>query len=65
MGGKHYFHKHNALNMLSQKDRALSLQSDNLFGETFKYIESLKNEQSLGVPNTGSYAFDVTGSVKM
>lgn len=51
--------------MLSQKDRALVSNPDNLFGETLKYIESLKGEQYLVVPNTGNYAFNVVGSVKM
>lgn len=59
------FHKCYRLNMLSQKDRALSVKPDNLFGETFKYIESLKSEQSLVVPNTGNYAFDIVGNTKI
>lgn len=59
------FHKRYRLNMLSQKDRALSLKPDNLFGETFKYIESLRSEQSLVVPNTKNYAFEVVGNTKM
>lgn len=48
--------------MLSQKDRTLSLKPDHLFGETLKYIESLKNEQRLIVPSSEGHASNLIGN---
>ena len=54
-----------ATSMLSQKDRALPLNPDNLFEETLKYIESLKGEQSLAVPSAGNHSFEAVGTVDL